>query len=315
MDDYFSLALGIISAGMGGELFVRGTVRLAAWARISPGIVAATVAAFATSSPELSVSVSSAIAGQPDIALGDALGSNVVNVALILGAALLIGGIQASRSGVRRDFPVALGVPVMTGALFVDGTLSRGDGVLMLGAFAVWLIATIVEARKERSAAHKVLGTRHAWSAAVYSVLGLAFLIVAGHLIVVGARGLASEFGVEEFVVGATLVAVGTSVPELATSIVAKLRGHDDVGLGTILGSNIFNGLFIIPLAAVIHPIFVPLRTLLLALMLGILALLCCFPPKTGFIRRRRGVALIVVYAIYLTVILQFPSSHSTAGE
>ena len=155
---YTALILGIVCAGVGGEVFVRGAVGLARSMRIAPGIIGATVAAFATSSPELSVSISSALAGKPQIALGDALGSNVVNVALILGAALIISGIQTPRAGLKRDFPVALVVPVITGVLCLDGEISRLDGALMLAAFLTWLIATLIEGRRERSAAEEVLG-------------------------------------------------------------------------------------------------------------------------------------------------------------
>lgn len=305
MLDYGVLLLGIVCAGIGGELFVRGTVGLAQWTRVSPGIIGATVAAFATSSPELSVSISSALVGKPQIALGDALGSNVVNVALILGAALAISGIQAPRAGVKRDFPVALLVPIMTGVLFLDGELSRVDGVLMLCGFFAWLVTTIVEARRQRSAAQQVLGAQRLWAAIVYCVSGLALLIVAGRFIVSGARAIALQFGIGEFVIGATVVAVGTSVPELATAIIAKLRGHDEVGLGTLLGSNIFNGLFIIALAATIHPIAAGWREVFVALIFGVVALASSYPPASGFIERRRGALLLVLYAAYLTTVLQ----------
>lgn len=305
LSHYAALLFGVFCAGIGGELFVRGAVGLARWSRISPGIIGATVAAFATSSPELSVSISSALAGKPQIALGDALGSNVVNVALILGAALAISGIQSPRAGVKRDFPVALLVPVITGVLFLDGELSRVDGVLMLCAFSAWLVATIIEARKQRSAAEEVMGAQRLWAAAVYCAIGLAFLTGAGHFIVSGARGIALHFGVGEFVIGATVVAVGTSVPELATAIIAKLRGHDEVGLGTILGSNIFNGLFIVALAATIHPIVIGWREVAVALVFGVVALGCSYPAGNGFIERRRGFLLLVLYAAYLTTVLQ----------
>jgi cation:H+ antiporter len=302
---YGVLVLGIACAAIGGEFFVRGTVGLAQWSRISPGIIGATVAAFATSSPELSVSISSALAGKPQIALGDALGSNVVNVALILGAALAISGIQSSRAGVKRDFPVALLVPIVTGVLFLDGELSRVDGALMLAAFFAWLITTILDARHQRSVAEEVLGARRLWAVVASCGIGLLLLIAAGRFIVSGARGIAVHFGVGEFVIGATVVAVGTSVPELATAVIAKLRGHDEVGLGTILGSNIFNGLFIVALAATIHPIAVGWREVFVALIFGLVALACSYPSGSGFIERRRGAVLLALYAAYLTTVFQ----------
>jgi cation:H+ antiporter len=130
-------------------------------------------------------------------------------------------------------------------------------------------------------------------------------LILAGNLIVTGARGIAVALGMDAFVIGATIVAVGTSVPELATTVIAKLRGHDEVGLGTILGSNIFNGLFIISVAAIIHPITVGWRELALTLAVGLVALIFAFPPRSGFIGRSRGILLLVLYVGYVVAILQ----------
>jgi cation:H+ antiporter len=305
MNDYVALILGVTCAGTGGELFVRGAVGLAHWARISPGIIGATVAAFATSSPELSVSISAAMAGKPQIALGDALGSNVVNVSLILAVALVISGIQCPRDSVMRDFPVALLVPVVTSVLILDGALTRFDGIFLLSMFLIWLLAAIIEARKQRSASDKILGEHRGWLALVLCVVGLVFLVAAGNLIVAGARGIAISWGIDEFVIGATIVAVGTSAPELATAVIAKLRGHDEVGLGTILGSNIFNGLFIIATAAIIYPITVSWREVAVALVFGLVTVAFTFPTRQGFIERRRGVLLLVLYAAYLTAVLQ----------
>lgn len=305
MNDYLTLLLGIACAGAGGELFVRGAVGLAHWARISPGIIGATVAAFATSSPELSVSINAALAGNPDIALGDALGSNVVNVSLILGVALVISGIQSPRDSLKRDFPVAALVPILTGVLFLDGVLSRLDGLLLLGMFCAWIVAAVLDARKQRSSAPTVLGEPRRWGVVLSCVGGLALLVAAGSLIVAGAKGIAAAYGVGEFLVGATVVAIGTSAPELATTVISKIRGHDEVGLGTILGSNIFNGMFVVAMAAIIHPIIMPWREVATALVFGLVVLAVAYPPRTGFIERRRGVLLLVLYVGWLTTILQ----------
>lgn len=309
MNDYLGLLAGILAAGIGGELFVRGVVGVAHWARISPGIIGATVAAFATSSPELSVSINSALDGTPQIALGDALGSNVVNVALILALALVIAGIQSPRDSIRRDFPVAMVVPMITGVLILDGEISRVDGVLMLSLFVAWIIAAVVEARRQRSAADEVLGSHRAGRAAAACAFGLVFLVSAGNLIVTAAKGIALAHGVDEFIIGATLVAIGTSTPELATTVIAKLRGHDEVSLGTILGSNIFNGLLIVSVAAIIHPIAVDWRDVAIALVCGLLALAVTWPPRDGFINRRRGIMLLALYAVYVVAILQQPTA------
>jgi cation:H+ antiporter len=302
---YLTLALGVVSAGIGGELFVRGTVSLATWARIAPGIVGATVAAFATSSPELSVSITSALAGTPQIALGDALGSNVVNIALILASVLLISGIQSSRDSIRRDFPVAFLVPVLTAVLAADGELSRLDGLVMLSLFLAWIIAALIEARRQRSAAEEVLGAHRLAPALLSAALGLGLLVGAGLLIVDGARAIAVSFGLSEFVIGATVVAVGTSVPELATALISKLRGHDEVGLGTVLGSNIFNGLFIVAVAALIHPIVFDASSVRVALAFGLVAVMLTLPGKSGYIGRGRGLLLLLLYVAYVVAVVR----------
>lgn len=300
-NDYVLLALGVVFAAIGGEFFVRGAVGLAHWARVSPGIIGATVAAFATSSPELTVSVTAAMTGAPQIALG----SNVVNVALILGIVLLISAFRTPRNTVRRDFLVALSIPVLTGILLFDGVISRFDGVLLLGLFMVWLFGTIMEARKQRNATPKIIGEHRGWLAVVFSTVGLVLLVLAGRSIVSGATGIAVSFGIDKFIIGATIVALGTSAPELATAVIAKLRNHDEVGLGTILGSNIFNGLLIIAIASIISPISVDLHETGLVLVFGFLALVFVYPRRTGLIERRQGVLLLLLYGIYLLTIIQ----------
>lgn len=304
MNDWLLLALGIACAGAGGEFFVRGAVGLARWARIAPGIIGATVAAFATSSPELAVAVSAALAGDPKIALGNALGANVVNVALILALVIAFTGLRVHRDALRRDFPVALAVPVATAVLLADGELSRPDGVLMLALFAAWLAVTAVEARRQRSAAQAVLGEARHGMALLSGAGGLALLAAAGALIVAGARGIATELGLDEFVIGATIVALGTTVPELATALVSRLRGHDEVGLGTILGSNIFNGLFIVAVAAVVRPIAADPGEVAVALGFGLVALACTWPGRSGHIGRGRGALLLGLYAAYVGTII-----------
>ena len=304
MNPWIALLVGVVCAGVGGELFVRGAVGLATWARVSAGIIGATVAAFATSSPELSVAVGSSLAGEPEISLGDAVGSNVVNVALILGLALCIAGIHAPRAKVRRDFSVALLVPVVLGVLGFDGMISRVDGILLLTLFMGWLVAVTIAARRERSASGQVLGAPNLWRSVLASLVGFGFLVGSGHFIVTGARGIAVTFGIPEFIIGATLVALGTSMPELATAIVSKLRGHDEIGLGTILGSNIFNGLFIVGIAAVICPIHVATRPVTAALIIGLASTALTFPQGGGFIERRRGAMLLALYAIYVVALV-----------
>ncbi len=305
MYDYLALLLGVALAGAGGELFVRGAVGLAHWLRVAPGIIGATVAAFATSSPELSVAIMSASEGKPEISFGDALGSNVVNIALILGIALMFGSIRAHRQLIKRDFSVALAVPLAIGVLAIDGEISRIDGILLMVGFLAWLTIVTIEARRQRSAAEEVLGAHTGVASVVQCILGLALLTGAGRFIVMGAKGIAEQFGIGEFIIGAVVVAIGTSVPELATTIISKLRGHDEVGLGTILGSNIFNGMFIIAVASIIHPIHVDAYAVAVALGFGAITTAMTYPIGIDFLTRRRGVAMLVMYVFYLGITLQ----------
>jgi cation:H+ antiporter len=301
--EIIALTLGLLFAGAGGELFVRAAVGIAAWARVPVGVIGATVAAFATSTPEVSVAVGAALAEEPEIALGDGLGSNVVNVALVLGLALLVGPIVAPHESTRRDVPFAVLLPLLTVVLAIDGTLSRMDGATLLCAFTAWLVLTTISARRERSAAVAVLAERSHWKSIFEIVAGLAFLIAAGRLIVYGARGVGEDLGLDAFVVGATFVAVGTSTPELATTLVARVRGHSEIGLGTIVGSNIYNGGFVIALASLIHPINVNFRDVGAAIGFG-LALVALLMNARGVLGRRLGLTFLSLYVVYVFVLV-----------
>jgi cation:H+ antiporter len=303
LDDLLVLLLGLACAGGGGELFVRGAIGIAESARIPAGIVGATVAAFATSSPELAVAITSGLSGRSELALGDALGSNVVNIGLVLGLALLVGPMRVAGGVVRRDMAAALALPIATAALVADGRLSRLDAVVLLVVFAVWLATSVDEARRERSAAGEVLGEHSPARAALSGLVGLALLIAAGRLIVSGATSIGSDLGLDTFVVGVALVAVGTSVPELATTVIARLRGHDEVGLGTILGSNVFNGGLVIPVAALLSPVRVEWGEIATSLAFGV-ALVVCVLPRRGMLGRPRGVLLVFGYAASLVTLL-----------
>ncbi len=299
-----SLLAGLALAGLGGDLFVRGLVGIARWVRIASGVVGLTLAAFATSAPELSVSVNAALEGRPQLGLGDAIGSNVVNIGLVFAIALSLADVTAPRSTVRRNFPVILLIPVLTVLLLVDGVLSRRDGLFMLGLFLIWLAFTLVEAWRQRSAVEEVLGERRRTLIVFSTVAGLILLILAGRLIVFGGIAVGQALGLDLFLVGATIVAIGTSIPELATVLVARIRGHTEVGLGAVVGSNIFNGLFIVGLIPIIQPIPVRVQEVAVGLVFGALVIAASFPVQ-GVIRRRRSALLLALYVAYVVVLLR----------
>jgi cation:H+ antiporter len=306
-----SLMVGLLCAGIGGDLFVRSLVGLAKWSRLPKAAIAATVAAFATSSPELSVAIGSAVSGQPEISLGDALGSNVVNIALILATALCILPITGGAHTEKRDRLTALMVPVLIAALGMDGTISRLDGVALLVGFGLWMASVIREARHARRSATFPVEKAGPWLAVAVGLLGLVCLVASGHFIVAGAREIATRFGFSEFIIGATVVALGTSMPELATSVISALRGHSEIGLGTVLGSNIFNAWFIVAIAACIHPIRVAPMPTGTALAFGFVTTLLLIAGTRGKLGRGRGVVLLTIYAIYVIALL----FQSTAGN
>lgn len=305
MMNYLMLVAGVGAAAVGGELFVRGAVGLATWARVPAGLVGATVAAFATSTPELSVGIQSAAAGRPELALGDALGSNVVNVALVLGVLLLLGPLQASRDELRRELSFAVTAPLMTLIAVIDGRLSRAEAIVLLIVFLVWLVAVGREALHERSAA-EVLGEKAGWRTTASVLAGLVALIVAGRLIVIAAKGIGADLGLDPFVVGATLVAVGTSSPELATAVISRRRGHSEVGVGTVLGSNVFNNLWIVGIVALLRPVRASASEVVLAVGACIVALLLVVPNRFGFVPRWRGGVLLSLAAGYAAATVAF---------
>ncbi|MBN8455765.1 sodium:calcium antiporter [Accumulibacter sp.] len=293
-----ALILGaVLLAAAGGEAFLRSILGAALHLRVPKVVVATTLAAFATSSPELTVSTVAALAGQPEIGLGDALGSNVVNIALIFGLALLYGAVQTSRQDFGRDFYLALAVPALSFFLILDGRIERAEALLLLAVFLAWLVWTVRSALRQRAVAVDVEASElSAGKSLLLGALGLGALIAAGRLFVSGATGLAAAFAVDTYVIGAILVAIGTSLPELVTVILSRLRGHDDVGVGTLIGSNLFNGLAIVGVAGTLHPIAAPMSEVALTLACGIVALLLLLPNRSGLIVRRRGFLLLLLY-------------------
>lgn len=303
--DLAALAGAVLLATLGGEAFLKGVLGAAGWLRLPKLLVATTLAAFATSSPELTVSSMAALAGKPEIGLGDALGSNVVNIALIFGLALLFGPIRARREDLSRDFALALLVPLLTLGFAADNHISGVEGGLLLLLFAGWMALNLRAAARHREAATAAdidIGPVRPLVALAFGVGGLAALILAGRLFVAGAGGIATALGIDTYVIGATVVAIGTSLPELVTMLLARLRGHDDVGIGTLLGSNLFNGLAIVGVAASIHPIQAPLIEIAVTLACGIVALLLLIPNRASLIPRGRGFLLLLLYIGFILV-------------
>jgi cation:H+ antiporter len=305
MWDALLMLSGLIAVALGGEWFVRGSVGCASILRVTPGLIGATLAAFGTSTPELAVSLTAAASNTPQLSLGDILGSNVVNVGLLLGLAVAFSGISVPAGTRRRDLPFAALAPLVTAVLLIDQKLSRLDGLALLILFAAWLIATLKEARTQRLATEQVFGKRAAAVTAASVFAGLALLAYAGWAIVKAATGLAQAWGVSEFLIGATMVSLGTSAPELATVLISRWRGHSEIGLGTILGSNLFNGLFVLGLVSLIQPIPLERPNTFAALAFGLLTILVAWPNRNGYLATHRGWWLLALYCTYLLTVVQ----------
>ena len=305
----FMLVVGVVLAWFGGEFFVRGGVGLARWLRWPSAVVGVTVAAFGTSSPELLVAIHAALDGVPQISLGDVLGSNVVNVSLVLAIVLALSGMKAEDGGVRRDWFIGLLVPGVVYGLLMDGWFSRVDAAVMMACFFVWLVVVIRHARCHAAAYAEDGGPVSPGKTIFALVLGLGLLIGAALFVVHGGKGVAEALGWSPFIVGAVVVAGATSTPELATTLIARMRGHHDVGLGNILGSNIFNVRFIAAVAAMIRPYAVKMPELLPSLAFGVLTMLLILPGKAGHLGRWRGFALLLVYAAFVAVTLKAGST------
>lgn len=309
--NFLYLALGIVLLSFGGEALIRGALSAAVRFRVSPLLSGLVIVGFGTSSPELVVSVDAAISGRPDIALGNVVGSNIGNILLILGVAALITPMTVQPLALRRDAVAVVAASILFVVLVWGSGLARFDAfVFLLGllAYLVWAYTTERSQELPSANVHKAEGEEVAalprsvpWT--VTAILaGLVLLIAGAQVLLIGAVGIASQMGIPEAVVGLTLVAVGTSLPELSVSVIAALRGHADVAVGNILGSNIFNLLGILGLSAFLQPLPVPERMLAFDqwVMLGTALLLTVFLYTGRRLSRLEGGVLLLGYGVYL---------------
>jgi cation:H+ antiporter len=310
--DLIYVGLGLVVLLLAGDVLVRGAVALSLRMGIPALIVSLTIVAFGTSAPELLIAIQAALDGVPALALGNVVGSNTANVLLVLGIPALISGIKTENSDSSGDYWFMIGASVLFVALCFVGPLFIWQGVLLLAGITVFLSFAFVKARRSRKiskALEEELVDPHMswWKISVLLALGLFGLPLGADMLVDGAVSIAQEFGVDEGIVGLTLVAVGTSLPELATSVMAALRRQADVAIGNVVGSNIFNLLAIMGVASFFGPLPVPPGFLRLDLwiMLGTSLLLAPFVLSYLNIGRAWGVAFISCYIIYVMILLQ----------
>lgn len=314
------LLAGLALLVAGGELLVRGASRLAATIGVSPLVIGLTVVAYGTSSPELAVSVQAAVDGRSDIALGNVVGSNVFNVLLILGVSAAITPLLVARKLVRLEVPLLIGLSVLMLLLALDGGLGAIDGGVMLAILAAYTVFIVSRSRSETRAERAADGHLHRPGRRALLVqlalvgAGLVLLVLGSRWLVRGASELAASLGVSELVIALTVVAAGTGMPEVATSVIAALRGQRDIAVGNIVGSNMFNIAMVIGLTGVIAPggLDVAADVLRFDLPVMIAVAVACLPIFfTGCaIARWEGLVFLAYYAAYLVYLVLDATSH-----
>lgn len=309
---FLLLFAGFALLGVGAEALVSGSARLAIRMGVAPIVVGLTIVAFGTSAPELAVSIEAASSGRSALALGNIIGSNIANIGLILGLTAIICPIHIETQLIRRQIPLMIGVSVFLCLLLLDGQLGFIDGIILLSGLLGFLLLSYFGSGSQLTVIEKSLITTP-----VVSVLnrtsvnigfiigGLGLLIVGSHIFVESAISLAQLFGVSEAIIGLTVVAVGTSVPELATSVVAALRKQSDIAMGNIVGSNLFNILGILGITAVISSIAVGEISIVdFAVMIVFACALLPMAWSSLTLSRTEGSLLLAGYAGYITFLV-----------
>lgn len=299
-------AAALIMLYLGGESLIRGAAALASRLGVSSLAIGLTVVAFGTSAPELVVSVDAALSGANDISVGNVVGSNIANIALILGVAALLRPAMVQSKLVRIDAPIMIAVSLVLLAVLGNGRASRLEGLVLLTGLAAYTAFTYWGARRESEPIREEIASAAAHRATsmpvgvLLVIAGLLLLVGGGHLLVTSAVVLASSLGISQAVIGLTIVAVGTSLPEAATSVIASIRGQGDIAIGNVVGSNIFNILGILGLTAIVHPLELgAIRWLDLGTMVGVACLATLLIATRLRLGRLEGAILLVLYALY----------------
>jgi cation:H+ antiporter len=328
------LLAGFVTLVAGGELLVRGASGITAAVGMSPLVVGLTVVAFATSAPELAVTLQAVRDGSPDLAVGNVVGSNIANVLLVLGIAALIGPVVVRSQLVRVDVPVLVAMGVLLLLVSLDGLINRGNGALLFACLVGYVISAVLMGRRETRPADPdappdpppdsppdshtdpspaAVPRRNLLNAALL-VVGVALLVLGADWLVEGATRIANERGVPEMVIGLTVVAVGTSLPELATTVIAALRGQRDLAVGNAVGSSIFNIGAVLGFGALLAPDGIPVAESAIRIDIPIMiAVSVALLPVifTGFeIRRWEGALFVGLYVAYTVYLLMNATDH-----
>lgn len=309
---YLLIVLGLVVLIFGGDILVQGASGIAKKLKLSPLVIGMTVVAFGTSAPELMVSLKAAYMGSPEIALGNVIGSNIANIALVLGITVLILPLAVDKNSKNIDWPVMFAASVAFLVAALDGEISRLEGVLMVLSLITFTYIIIRNSRKKnkKKASESTEVVPNIYLSIGKNLLGLIMLYFGSRWLVSGSIDVAREFNIEERIIGITIIAFGTSVPELAASVIAAIRKETDISIGNLIGSNLFNILCVIGLTATIKPIAVTEKLInpdmfwMIAIAFG-LGIILFFWKK---INRWHGVVLILSYSAYIAILVMSQS-------
>jgi cation:H+ antiporter len=299
---YLLFVVGLIALFFGGEYLVRGASGIARSFRLSPMVIGLTIVGFGTSAPEMLVSVQAALAGQPAIAIGNVLGSNIANILLIFGVSAVIAPLLIPLRKIWRDLGFMLLATATIWVMLLDGNVSRLDGIILLAGLLAFLVVAFLTGAAEPQA---TTGSPPLWLSGVQTGAGLVVLVIGARLLVDSATDIARTFGISEAIIGLTIVAVGTSLPELATSVIAAVRKQTEIAVGNIVGSNVFNIFGILGVTALIAPIPSEARFVAIDMywVAGTAIGLTAIAALLGGLPRIAGALLLAGYGAYLAFI------------
>ena len=299
--DILLIIIGVALVLKGADFLTEGASALARRMHVPEIVIGLTIVAAGTSAPELFVSVVSALNGTPDLAVGNVVGSNTMNCMLIVGCAAMVAPMTISRSTVRKDIPFAVMASILLTCIALDNYLGRIDGIILLLGFVVFMAYTLLQAKNGQTEPQTEVRQLNPWLSLLFLVIGLAMLVAGSNVFVGSASSVAAALGISEGVIGLTVVAGGTSLPELATSVVAARKGQSAIAIGNVIGSSVFNILLILGMTAVISPLQIEgITTIDMAVMLISVILVWLFSFTRFTVERWEGALLVFGYLAYL---------------
>lgn len=306
MLDYVLLIVGFVLLIKGADFFVDGSASVAKKLRVPTMIIGMTIVAMGTSAPECAVSIAASVKGSNTMAISNVIGSNIFNLMIVCGACALFAPLAVKVSTLKQEFPLSiLAAILLLGMGYFGMSVNRIEGVILLVIFALFLIWMVWEAKKARDNTEvEEIETLPGWKCLVYIVGGIIAIVIGGDLVVDCASAIAAAFGLSQTLIGLTIVAFGTSLPELVTSLVAAKKGETDMALGNVIGSNIFNILLVLGVAAAVSPMAVLMDNLIDDIILiAVSILIWIFAWSKKELNRIHGVIMIVIYAAYVVYI------------